>query len=157
MNQLIADGHYIGLAEASNTPGLDLIVDGQPVQVKCGTALSNLTEQFEKYPDITVIANAALAEKAAQSDAPWAHLLTTVPGFEIETLEEQIAETLGHAADLASPDILQFALSIGALRGGWKSCRGGSQFRTCLPGSFSTVRPEERWPLLAARPVLGSV
>ena len=124
MDQLIADGHYIGLAEASNTPGLDLIVDGQPEQVKCGTALSNLTEHFEKYPDITVIANAALAEKAAQSDAPWAHLVTTVPGFEIETLEEQIAETLGHAADLAGPDILQFALSIGALRGGLEVMQG---------------------------------
>ncbi|NQY60711.1 hypothetical protein [Cognatishimia sp.] len=124
MDQLIADGHDVNLAEASNTPGLDLLVDGQPVQVKCGTALSNLTEHFEKYPDIPVIANAALAEKAAQSDAPWAHLVTTVPGFEIETLEEQIAETLGHAADLADPDILQFALSISALRGGLEVMQG---------------------------------
>ena len=124
MDQLIADGHDVALAEASNTPGLDLLVDGQPVQVKCGTELSNLTEHFEKYPDIPVIANAALAEKAAQSDAPWAHLVTTVPGFEIATLEEQIAETLGHAADLADPDILQFALSIGALRGGLEVMQG---------------------------------
>jgi hypothetical protein len=124
MDQLIADGHDVSLAEASNTPGLDLLVDGQPVQVKCGTALSNLTEHFEKYPDIPIIANAALAEKAAQSDAPWAHLVTTVPGFEIESLEEQIAETLGHAADLADPDILQIALSIGALRGGLEVMQG---------------------------------
>lgn len=124
MDQLIADGHDVALVEASNTPGLDLLVDGQPVQVKCGTELSNLIEHFEKYPDIPVIANAALAEKAAQSDAPWAHLVTTVPGFEIATLEKQIAETLGHAAELADPDILQFALSIGALRGGLEVMQG---------------------------------
>lgn len=124
MDQLIADGHDVRLAEASNTPGLDLIVDGQPVQVKCGTALSNLTEHFEKYPDLPVIANAALAEKAINSDAPWAHLVTTLPGFEIETIEEQIAETLGHAADLSDPDILQFALSIGVLRGGMEVMQG---------------------------------
>lgn len=124
MDQLIADGHDVRLAEASNTPGLDLIVDGEPVQVKCGTAFSNLTEHFEKYPNLPVIANAALAEQAAQSDALWAHLVTTLPGFEIATIEEQIAETLGHAADLADPDILQFALSIGVLRGGLEVVQG---------------------------------
>lgn len=124
MDKLIADGHDVRLAEASNTPGLDLIVDGAAVQVKCGTSFSNLTEHFEKYPDIPVIANAALAEEAVESDAPWAHLVTTLPGFEIATIEEQIAETLGHAVDLADPDILQFALSVGVLRGGIEVAQG---------------------------------
>lgn len=124
IDTLIADGHVVELAEASNTPGLDLIVDGMPVQVKCGTALSNLTEHFEKYPDIPVIANASLAEDAIASDAPWAHLVTTLPGFEISAIEEQIAETLGHAADLADPSVLQFALSVGVLRGGIEVARG---------------------------------
>lgn len=124
MDKLIADGHAVRLAEASNTPGLDLMVDGTPVQVKCGTSLSNLTEHFEKYPDIPVIANASLAEEATASGAPWAHLVTTIPGFEIATIEEQVAETLGHAVDLADPDILQFALSVGVLRGGIEVARG---------------------------------
>ncbi|MCP1167778.1 hypothetical protein [Limimaricola litoreus] len=124
MDKLLADGHGVRLAESSNTPGLDLIVDGSPVQVKCGTSFSNLTEHFEKYPNIPVIANATLAEKAVESDVPWAHLVTTLPGFEIAAIEEQIAETLGHAVDLADPDILQFALSIGVLRGGVEVARG---------------------------------
>lgn len=124
MDKLIADGHDVRFAEVSNTPGLDLIVDGMPVQVKCGAALSNLTEHFKKYPDIPVIANAALAEEAMASGATWAHLVTTLPGFEITMIEEQIAETLGHAADLADPDILQFALSVGVLRGGIEVARG---------------------------------
>ncbi|MBS8226881.1 hypothetical protein [Vannielia litorea] len=124
MDKLIADGHDVRLAEASNTPGLDLIVDGMPVQVKCGAALSNLTEHFEKYPDIPVIANAALAEDAMAGGAPWARLVTTLPGFEISLIEEQIADSLGHAADLADPDILQFALSVGVLRGGIEVAKG---------------------------------
>ena len=124
MDKLLADGHDVQLAEASNTPGLDLIVDRAAVQVKCGTSISNLTEHFERYPDIPVIANADLAEKAAESEAPWSHLVTTLPGFEIATIEEQIAETLGHAVDLGDPDILQFALSIGVLRGGIEVVRG---------------------------------
>ena len=124
MDQLIADGHDVRLAEASNTPGLDLIVDGEPVQVKCGISLSNLTEHFEKYPDIPVIANSALAEQAAESGEPWARLVTTLPGFEIASIEGQIAETLGHAADLTDPGILQFALSTGVLRGGIEVVQG---------------------------------
>lgn len=60
MNKLIADGHDVRLAEASNTPGLDLMVDGAAIQVKCGTALSNLTEHLEKYPDIPVIPSCRL-------------------------------------------------------------------------------------------------
>lgn len=124
MDKLIADGHVVQLAEASNTPGLDLIVDGTAVQVKCGSSFSNLTEHFEKYPDIPVIANTALAEEAVASGAPWANLVTSLPGFEISTIEEQIAETLGHAVDLADPDVLQFALSIGVLRGGIEVARG---------------------------------
>ncbi|MGR3759161.1 hypothetical protein ACUXV3_03365 [Roseobacteraceae bacterium NS-SX3] len=124
VDKLIAEGHDVRFAEASNTPGLDLIVDGAPVQAKCGTSLQNLTEHFERYPDIPVIADAALAEKAANSDAPWAYLVTTLPGFEIARIEEQIAETLGHAVDLADPDILQFTLSVGVLRGGVEIARG---------------------------------
>lgn len=124
MDKLIADGHDVQLAEASNTPGLDLIVDGEAVQVKCGTSISNLTEHFEKYPDIPVIANASLAEEAMASGAPWAQLVTTLPGFEIATIEHKIAETLGHAVDLADVNILQFALSIGVLRGGIEVARG---------------------------------
>ena len=71
-----------------------------------------------------MIANAALAEQALESGEPWAHLVTTLPGFEITTIEEQIAETLGHAVNLADPDIMQFALSVGVLRGGIEVARG---------------------------------
>jgi hypothetical protein len=124
MNQLIADGHDVALAEASNTPGLDLIVNGQPVQVKCGMELSNLTEHFEKYPDIPVIANKELANMAASSGEKWSHLITTLPGFEIKPIEERIEDALGHAADLSNPDLLEIALSVGLLRGGLELAQG---------------------------------
>ncbi|MCO8145192.1 hypothetical protein NHN26_08130 [Rhodovulum tesquicola] len=38
-----------------------------------------MTEHFEKYPNILVIANTALAEEATARAAPWAHLVTTLP------------------------------------------------------------------------------
>ena len=124
LDRLVADGHDVALASASNTPGLDLVVDGLPVQVKCGRSLSLLEEHFARYPDIPVIANAELAALAAESGADWAALVTTVPGFGIEALEAGIAEALGHAADLGAPDVLGFALSVGLLRGGIEVWRG---------------------------------
>lgn len=124
LDRLIADGHDVRIPENSNTPGLDLIVDGYPVQVKCGKELSNLSEHFAKYPDIPVIANTSLAQQASESDADWAHLVTTIPGFEIRIIEERVAEALGHAAALADPNILQFALYIGVLRGGFEVAQG---------------------------------
>lgn len=124
LNQLLADGHDVRLAGASNTPGFDLLVDGQPVQVKCGAGLSNLTEHFEKHPDIPVIANEALAKKAAEADADWASLVTTLPGMEIAAIEQQIADTLGHAVSLKDPSVLDVALAISVVRGGYEVVRG---------------------------------
>lgn len=124
LDKLVADGHDVKLAATSNAPGLDLIVDGLPVQVKCGTELSNLSEHFDRYPDIPVIANKELLDQAHESGQSWAHMVTTLPGFEIENLESEISEALGHAANLADPSIIEFALSMGALRGGIEVMRG---------------------------------
>lgn len=124
INRLVADGHAVQLAKDSTTPGYDLFVDGFPVQVKCGTSLSILAEHFEKYPEIPVIADAALMAQAAASGQDWASLVTTLPGFELAEIEERIAVTLDKAAELAEPDILAAALSIGILRGGLEVARG---------------------------------
>lgn len=129
LDWLVAQGHDVALAESSNTPGLDLIMDGNPVQVKCGTDFSNLAEHFRKYPDIPVIANEELARQAAewgasQTGENWADLVTTLPGFEISEIERLIADALGHAAALNDPGVLEIALSVGLLRGGLEVLRG---------------------------------
>jgi hypothetical protein len=51
-------------------------------------------------------------------------MVITLPGFEIEVIEGQIADALGHAADLADPSVPEFALSIGILRGGIEVMQG---------------------------------
>jgi hypothetical protein len=124
MDRLVADGHDVALAPASNTPGLDLVVDGAPVQVKCGTSLGILEEHFAKYPDIPVIANEALAEEAWQQGAGWSQLVTTVPGFDLGAIEANIAASLEHAAELADLDVLFFAFAAGGVRGGVEVWRG---------------------------------
>ncbi|MBW0157619.1 hypothetical protein [Sedimentimonas flavescens] len=124
MNRLIADGRAVSLAPDSNTAGLDLMVDGSPVQIKCGGNISNLTEHFEKYPDIPVIANAELALQAWERGEDWADLVSTVPGFEIAGIEADLVEALGHAASIADPGVVELALELGLLRGGLEAWRG---------------------------------
>lgn len=132
LDKLIADGHAVSLAPQSNTPGLDLILDGGPVQIKCGTSLSILKDHFEKYPDIPVIANVELVEKARAfrdreapgQDEHWADLVTTLPGFSIQEIEVSVSEALGHAAAIADAGVLELALELGVLRGGVEVIRG---------------------------------
>ncbi|MCP5389827.1 MAG: hypothetical protein H6915_08680 [Novosphingobium sp.] len=124
MDRLVEDGHAVSLAPDSNTAGLDLIVDGSPVQVKCAREISNLTEHFEKYPDIPVIANAELAQEAWERGEDWADLVSTVAGFDLAGIEADISEALGHAASVLDPGVVELALELGVLRGGIEAWRG---------------------------------
>lgn len=124
MTRLIENGHAVELATSSNTAGFDLLVDGLPVQVKCGKGLGLLREHFERYPDIPVVSDADLACQAAASDAPWADLVTTVEGFDIATVEQAVSETLDAAQDLAAPDVALAAIAVGAIRSACKVWSG---------------------------------
>ena len=152
LDRLVADGHDVTLAATSDMPGFDLIVDGTPVQVKCGESLSILEEHFATYPDIPVITNEGLAARLAEADttetAIRPDLVTTLPGFEIAEIEARIAEALGHAEALHDPGVLETALQVGVLRGGYEVMRGRIPLRD-LPA----------WLILdgAARGALGVV
>lgn len=124
LSALKADGHDVVLAATSNMKGFDILLNGKPVQIKCGKDIELLREHFEKYPDIPVIANSELAAKAAELGEPWADLITTLPKLEIATVEALMGETLGHAIDLAAPSVMEFAISIGLLRGGLEVAQG---------------------------------
>ena len=124
MDRLIAEGHDVVLPAASNMAGFDLLVDGSAVQVKCGESLSLLAEHFETYPDIPVIANAELAEKAWRAGAEWADRVNTLPGFDLEVVETQVSKALHHASELIDLDVLVFAFAVGLVRGGIEVWRG---------------------------------
>lgn len=123
-DHFVALGHAVTMDPLSNTAGLDLMLDGLPVQVKCGDNLSLLATHFDKYPDIPVIANLELADKAWASGADWANKVTTFPGFEVARIEADVSEALGHAASILDPGVFEIALHLGLLRGGLAVWRG---------------------------------
>lgn len=122
LGNLLAKGHHVTLPDSSANPGFDLIVDGQEVQVKCGEGLSLLSEHFEKYPDIPVIANAELV--GLISDQPWAELVTALEGFELGIVEDITASSVAAGIELASIDAMATAIGAGAIRGAFAVLKG---------------------------------
>ncbi len=124
LSQLVEQGHDAELPLTSNMAGFDLLVDGYPVQVKCGASLGLLREHFSKYPDIPVIADNKLAALAEEAGLPWSHLVTTLDGFDLDTIEDVVSRTLDAADDLAAPDLPFFAFIVGLGRGASKAAKG---------------------------------
>lgn len=124
MARLVEQGHVVELATASTVPGYDLIVDGNPVQVKCGTSISLLQEHFAKYPDIPVIADVGLARMAEASGEPWAYLVTTVDGFDLEHVQSIVDHSLAAAQSLGESMMPVYAMIVGGARAATKAWRG---------------------------------
>ena len=59
---LKAQGHHVVFPEKANQMGYDLLVDGQPMQVKCTTSESYIQQHLNNHPDIPVIINSEMAE-----------------------------------------------------------------------------------------------
>ena len=119
--------HDVSFAETSNTPGYDLIVDGNPFQVKCyrdaDTGLRALEDHFEQYPDIPVYANSEILPAVQDSDASWADKVFGVEGFDYETTNDVLEQSLEAGADLMDLRIPLFAIAVSAARnihGWWK-------------------------------------
>lgn len=58
---LVTSGARVELAAAPNQAGWDLLVDGEPYNVKVGATASHIAQHFREYPDIGVITSPELA------------------------------------------------------------------------------------------------
>lgn len=115
-NVLTAQGHHVTFASTPNQPGWDLIVDGEPVNVKVGeSAIAHIEEHFEKYPDVEVLTDIQTAELL---DHP---LVQGVPGLGAEMIDApvrsggivDVAPNHSPAVEGAETDILHGAQHIG--------------------------------------------
>ena len=120
-------GHEVSLPETPNNAGYDLLVDGHPFQVKCygssDGALDALGEHFDKHPDIPVYVNSEVMPAVQRSGEPWAGQVFTVEGYDYETTNRVMEESLAAGSDLAALDVPIFAVAVSAARnlhGWWK-------------------------------------
>lgn len=121
--KLQAQGYEVEFPETANQAGFDLIVDGEAVQVKCGATLGLLSEHFEKYPDIPVMANSELVEKAMQSGSEWASQVFAVEGYDLGTIEDMTSSSIDAGAEVFDYEIPLFVAGVSSARnayGWWK-------------------------------------
>ena len=129
MEQLAAanlskDGHVVQVADDSNQPGWDLIVDGQKFQVKCLADSSLLNEHFERYPDIPVLANSDLADEAETWPDEWRDSVFFLEGHTDELVGEVVARSYAEAKDLGDNDVPEIAVAYVAARHLWSLKKG---------------------------------
>ena len=118
--KLAADGHVVELPGSSNQPGWDLMVDGQPFQVKCLADSGGLAEHFEKYPEIPVLANSDLASDYDTWPAEWKDNVFFLEAHTNELLSQITERTYLEAKDLGDNDVPEIALAYVAARQVWK-------------------------------------
>ncbi|QVY62463.1 hypothetical protein [Cytobacillus gottheilii] len=82
-------GHHVEFPDQANQQGYDLIVDGEPWQVKGGETVSVLNDHFKTNPDTPVITNSALAEEFGPSD-----LVYGTPALNSQLMDGATRETL---------------------------------------------------------------
>jgi hypothetical protein len=108
-HNLSAAGHDVSFPEASNQAGYDLLVDGQPFQVKCTSSPEHVLEHLESYPEIPVIVNSELAE--ILSGTPGVYIDAALSNEEATKITE---EGLQSGADLLDLEIPWIAMAISA-------------------------------------------
>ncbi|MYF30486.1 MAG: hypothetical protein F4169_16890 [Gammaproteobacteria bacterium] len=118
--ELAADGHVVEIPDTANQPGWDLIVDGQPFQVKCLADSRGLADHFENYPDIPVLANSDLIGDYENWAADWQDNVFFLEGHTNELLARVTERSYLEAKDLADNDVPEIALAYVAARQVWK-------------------------------------
>lgn len=117
-------GSAVEIPQTSNMPGYDLLVDGNPVQVKCGVDIALLKEHFERYPDIPVVANSDLVAEIGKLEPQFQHLVNTFAGFDLSAVQEVLDHSLMGAEGLSDADIPFFAMLVGTGKGVYRAWQG---------------------------------
>jgi hypothetical protein len=98
-SELQARGHDVEFPSTSNQAGYDLLVDGEPFQVKNLVNPQGVSQHLERYPDIPVYVNEELGKYFEGNSQVY---ITSVSHEEVITSTKQ---TLDHAVDLTDFEI----------------------------------------------------
>ncbi|ANM04683.1 hypothetical protein AMC78_CH02597 [Rhizobium phaseoli] len=118
--RLAEHGYVVEFPDTSNNPAFDLLVDGNPFQVKCLLGLDGLREHFSKYPDMPVYANGELADAVMASGEAWASKVFYIDGFDHEIADLITRTSLEAGKALGDLHVPYFAMAAST---GWNLYR----------------------------------
>jgi hypothetical protein len=110
--ELQAAGHAVSLPESASEPGWDLLVDGQPVQVKFHSDIDGIRDHFANY-DYPVIAN---TELMGQVPEEFVDRVYFIDGVSNELVTDVTEMSVDAGQGLADPDVAVMAFAISAFR-----------------------------------------
>ncbi|TCM67874.1 hypothetical protein [Rhizobium sp. BK068] len=122
--RLAERGYVVEFPDTSNNPAFDLLVDGNPFQVKCLLGLDGLREHFSKYPDMPVYANGELADAVLASGEAWASKVFYIDGFDHEIADLITRTSLEAGEALGDLHVPYFAMAASTGRNLYRWWRG---------------------------------
>lgn len=107
--ELQAKGHDVEFPEESNNPGWDILVDGQPFQVKNLANPDGVRQHLDIYPDIPVYVNEELAPYFEGNPNVY------VSNISRDEVIEATSTTITHADDLLDFEIPWIAAGVSSI------------------------------------------
>lgn len=107
--ELQAKGHEVEFPETSNQAGWDILVDGQPFQVKNLANPDGVREHLTNYPDIPVYVNEELAPNFEGNP------MVYVSSLSREDVLKATSSTLQHAEDLLDFELPWIAAGVSSI------------------------------------------
>ncbi len=127
--KLQSQGIEVEFPSESNQAGFDLLVNGEPFQVKCLATKQGVLEHLEKYPDIPVFVNEDLAESLEGVSGVF-----PIEGLRHADVVELTESSLEAADEMLDLEVPIFALAIAAGRAGWSLLRGTTDLASAIQG-----------------------
>ncbi|MET3683077.1 putative membrane protein [Alkalibacillus flavidus] len=94
-------GYDVQFPNNANNEGWDLLVDGEPWQIKGGESPSVIAEHFEKYPDVPVVTSSTLGEQFQANE----HVMS-FDELDPASIHETTHDSLSSIGDLNSADAM---------------------------------------------------
>lgn len=125
-------GAVVEFPDTANNPGWDFLVNGEPVQAKCGISPNLVIEHFEKYPDIPrVVVNEELASHFVDNG-----YVTAAHGITRDSVRTITEHSLDSAADMLDLHLVDAVPAISIARNAYHLWRGNTDWRA-LPGNIT--------------------
>lgn len=150
--ELREQGHQVAFPDDPNEAGYDLLVDGQPFQVKVVRSAQHVHQHLERYPDIPVLVNAELADAVADLDGVY------VTGVTHAAVREATEQALDQGVELVDFEIPWISGIVAGVREGRRLLRGEIDLVTAgsKVGTIVAGRAGGAWAGQLVGPVVGS-
>ena len=125
-------GAVVEFPDTANNPGWDFLVNGEPVQAKCGISPNLVVEHFAKYPNIPrVVVNEELASHFIDND-----YVTAIHGITRDSVRAITESSLDSAADMLDLHLVDAVPAISIARNAYHLWRGNTDWQA-MPGNLS--------------------